>query len=656
LEQHKFMSSKKNQKHKPHEPKLKSETTDITINKKLILKLSMVIALVAFFLYANTLNHQFVLDDYSVIKENQMTKGGTASLKEIFANSYRAGYGNNENNLYRPLTKAMFAIEWQLSPDNAHFHHLINVLMYALVCVLLFIVLLRYTKINVYILFITALIFAAHPIHTEVVANIKSRDEISSMLFILLSLICIHKYLSSNKILMLIGTLGCFFLALLSKESAIVYVALAPLFIYFFTETTLKNNIKVTTSLAVVAILYMMLHMKIIGSIGIKNIPVIDNSLLYTTNVIEQKATAILIMGKYFLLMLFPHPLSSDYSFDTIPIVTSLANIGFLLALAFHIFLLFFALKKIKEKHILSFCILFYLGSMALASNIFMLIGTHLAERLLFFPSVAFCLAVVYFLCKLFKIDFTDASPKFNSLFKINTTLLSIVGVLLILYSIKTYSRNKDWKSDTHLFGRDLETVPNSAHMLFYYANNLANKDSLNAVKNPIEREQRLIKAQKSITKALQLYELFPDAHNVAGRVFYEQKNYDAAFKSYSRAMEMNPGKGMYHNNAGTCLFSTGRFEEAAKAFQKAVDIDKYDVDAECNLGSAYGAMGENYKNQNDIANANKMFAIAIEHFKKATQIDPNYKSAYQFIGITYKNMGDSTNGDIWLQKAARIK
>ena len=651
------MSSKKNSnhKHKPHEPKQQAEKKSFTINKKLVLQLSLVIAVVAFLLYSNTLKHQFVLDDYSVIKENQLTKGGTSSLKDIFSNSYREGYGNNENNLYRPLTKAMFAIEWQLSPDNPHFHHLINVLMYALVCVLLFIVLLRYTKINIYILFITALIFAAHPIHTEVVANIKSRDEISSMLFLLLSLLCIHKYLSSNKILMLAGTLGSFFLALLSKESAIVYVALAPLFIYFFTETTLKNNIKATASLAVVAILYMMLHIKIIGGIGIDNIPVIDNSLLYTTNIIEQKATAIYILGKYFLLMVFPHPLSSDYSFNTIPIV-SMANIGFLLALAFHVFLLYFAIKKIKEKHFLSFCILFYLGSMALASNIFMLIGTHLAERLLFFPSVAFCLVAVYFLFKLFKIDIVDSSSKFTSLFKVNSTLLTIVGVILVLYSIKTYSRNKDWKSDTYLFGHDIETVPNSAHMLFYYANNLANKDSLAAVKNPLEREQRLIKAQKSITKALQLYELFPDAHNVAGRIHYEQKNYDASFKSYSRAMEMNPSKGMYHNNAGTCLFSVGKFEEAAKAFKKATEIDKYDVDAQCNLGSAYGAMGENFKIQKDFDNATKNFNIAIEHFKKATQIDPNYKSAYQFIGITYKNMGDSINGDLWLQKAAKIK
>ena len=650
------MSTKKNNKNKPHELKKKAEINSFTIDNKLVLKLSMVIALFAFLLYSNTLKHQFVLDDYSVIKENQLTKGGTASLKEIFASSYRTGYGNNENNLYRPLTKAMFAIEWQLSPNNPHFHHLINVLMYAFVCVLLFIVLVRYSKIDIYILFIITMLFAAHPIHTEVVANIKSRDEISSMLFLLLSLLSISHFLTNKKKLLLVSSLFCFFLALLSKESAIVYIALAPLFIYFFTETSFKNNLRITGSLAIVGFLYILLHIKIIGSIGIKNIPVIDNSLLYTSDFIQQKATAILIMGKYFLLLLFPHPLSCDYSFNTIPIVSSFANLGFLLALFFHIFLLYFAIKNIKGKHLLSFCILFYLGSMVLASNILMLIGTHLAERLLFFPSIAYCLASVYLVCKLLKIDITEASYKVKSLFNMNGSLLMVIGVVLILFSIKTYSRNKDWKSDTTLFGHDLKTVPNSAHMLFYYANNLANKDSLNAVKNPVEREKRLVTAQKSITKALELYELFPDAHNVAGRIYYEQKNYQAAFKSYSRAMEMNPGKGMYHNNAGTCLFSIGNYEEAAKAFEKAAEIDKFDADARCNLGSAYGAMGEAFKNKNDSENATKMFNLAIDNFKKATVIDPNYKSAYQFIGVTYKNMGDSINGQIFLDKAAKIK
>jgi Tfp pilus assembly protein PilF len=232
---------------------------------------------------------------------------------------------------------------------------------------------------------------------------------------------------------------------------------------------------------------------------------------------------------------------------------------------------------------------------------------------------------------------------------------VAVCALLITIYSVKSYSRNKDWQSDTTLFGKDIQTVPNSAHMLFYHANHMVNKDTL-AAASPQDREYRLKTAQKNIEKALKLYELFPDAHNVAGKIYYEQKNYEAAFNSYSRAMEMNPDKGMYHNNVGTCLFSIGNFPEAAKAFQKAIEINKYDAEARCNLGSAYGAMGESYKAQKDMVNANKMFVKAIESFKAATEVDKNYKSAYQFIGLTYRNLGDEANAQIWLNKAASIK
>jgi tetratricopeptide (TPR) repeat protein len=289
---------------------------------------------------------------------------------------------------------------------------------------------------------------------------------------------------------------------------------------------------------------------------------------------------------------------------------------------------------------------------MGLASNLFIMIGTHMAERLLFLPSVAFCLAAVYGLAKLFRIDLLNFDLHYRYM---NKALFLVAGIVLLLYSGKTWSRNKVWKSDTVLFATDLETVPNSAHMLFYYANNLVNKDSLAAV-SPQEREVRLKVGLEKINKALSLYELFPDAHNVAGRIYYEKKDFERSFKEYDRAMQMNPGKGMYHNNAGTCLFSTGKYEEAAKAFKKAIEIDPYDADAKGNLGSAYGAMGEAFKAKGDMQNANKMFDMAIAAFKEAIKVDPEYESAYRFIGITYNNLGDTVNGNLWLQKAAQHK
>ncbi len=624
-------------------------------DKKMIWRLALIIGIFSFLIYSNTLHHGYVLDDESVIKSNVQTQGGISSLKAIFTSDYRAGFPNANSNLYRPLSKAMFAVEWQLSPNNPTLSHFINILLYAILCSLLFMVLLRLTKLNVYVVFITALLFAAHPIHTEVVANIKSRDEILSMFFILLSMQALLNYVRDKNTRSFIGYLFCFFLALLSKESAMVYIGLVPLILYFFTETETKNNVRITLSAAAIGIFFLVLHYKIIGSVGLSNIPVIDNSLLITKKFFEQKATAILILGKYLLLLIFPHPLSSDYSFDTIPLVTSFANAGFLLALLVHVGLLIYALLKLKEKQILAFCIFFYLISMSIASNIFMLIGTHMAERLLFLPSLAFCLAAVYGLCKILKINTADPNLKWSVFLNNAKSLVGIAAVIVIAYSAKTVIRNKDWAANSTLFAKDLETVPNSAHMLMYSADYLSNTDTLKLF-SPEEQQVRLLKAQKYINKALSIYNLFPDAHYLSGRIWYQFKNYGEALKSYSAAMALNPGLESYHNNVGTCLFALGRYEEASKEFEKAAELNPNDADPPFNMGSACGSMGEAYRSKGDMENANKLFLIAIDNFKKAIRLNPNYKSAYQFLGTTYNNIGDTINGQIYLQKASQIQ
>ena len=630
------------------------KSTETVVDKKLLVRLALIIALFSFLIYSNTLTHGFVLDDTSVVSENRMTQGGISSLKEIISSPYRAGYTNDENNLYRPLSKMMFAVEWQISPNNPHIHHFMNVLLYALECMLLFLLLARITKINVYILFFSVMIFAAHPIHTEVVANIKSRDEILTMLFVLLSLHFAVNYTKSSKALSLFGFLLCFFLALLSKESAIVFVAIVPLVLNFFTSAGRKQIMFLTGAGAALSVLYLTIHYSIIGAIGLSNIPAIDNSLLITTDIFEQKLTAVYILGKYLLLLIFPHPLSSDYSFNTIPIVTSVANIGFLLSLAVHLALLFFALKKLKEKHILSFCILFYFISMSIASNIFITIGTHMAERLLFLPSIAFCIALGYGISRISKLDYTAAAAKFPAFLKTARPFVFASAAVLILFSMKTFARNKDWRSNPALFVKDVETVPNSAHMLMYYTDFMSNKDTLATLSEP-ERQARLQKAQKSIKKALSIYELFPDAHYLSGRIWYEYKNYDSSYASFHRAMSLNPGKALYHNNTGTSLFSLGRYPEALTEFEKAESLDKNDADHPFNAGSAYGAMGEAYRSKNDMQHATEMFNHAIVKFKRAIELNPNYKSAYRFTGITYMSLGDSINGKQYLQKAEQV-
>src|SRR6185312_7631254 len=105
---------------------------------------------------------------------------------------------------------------------NMHVRHFFNVMWYMLsVVVLLYF--LRYIifRNNPIMALVAAVIFTAHPIHTEVVANVKSRDEIMSLLFMCLTFIFAFKYEDDKKNPgHLVAALASYLLAFLSKEYA----------------------------------------------------------------------------------------------------------------------------------------------------------------------------------------------------------------------------------------------------------------------------------------------------------------------------------------------------------------------------------------------------------------------------------------------------
>ncbi|MEM9023143.1 MAG: hypothetical protein AAGB22_05350, partial [Bacteroidota bacterium] len=130
--------------------------------------LAGLVALLGFVLYANTLGHGYVLDDFSVIKDNKIVQQGSDALGTIFSTSYREGYWSKPGSLYRPLTLSMFALEWELAPDNPALSHWINVLLYAVDGGLLFLLLARWSPPGRVIFpLIISLLFIAHPLHTE---------------------------------------------------------------------------------------------------------------------------------------------------------------------------------------------------------------------------------------------------------------------------------------------------------------------------------------------------------------------------------------------------------------------------------------------------------------------------------------------------------
>ena len=176
---------------------------------------ALVIGFLAFVLYANTLSHSYALDDFSVIKDNYVTQQGIQGIPTIMKTSYRYGYWNSNGTLYRPVSLITFALEWQIAPDSPGLSHFVNILLYALSGMLLFFTLSKILKkYNILLPFLATVFFIAHPIHTEVVANIKSRDEILAFFFCVGALYYLWDYLKTNNVKHIVLAIGAYVLAM----------------------------------------------------------------------------------------------------------------------------------------------------------------------------------------------------------------------------------------------------------------------------------------------------------------------------------------------------------------------------------------------------------------------------------------------------------
>lgn len=176
--------------------------------------------LLAVLLYINTLGFNYNLDDGVVITGNKFTQQGFSGIKTLLSHDLYFAYAGEQQNFeggrYRPLTLVIFAIEYQFFGLTPFIGHLVNVITYAFTCVFIFYLLqklMRNIKNNTLfsIPFIAMILFVAHPLHTEVVANIKSLDELLSLLLSMVTLYFSIQYVETKKNIFLLYIIPVFF-------------------------------------------------------------------------------------------------------------------------------------------------------------------------------------------------------------------------------------------------------------------------------------------------------------------------------------------------------------------------------------------------------------------------------------------------------------
>ena len=469
---------------------------------------SLILLVFVFGIYHSAIKYGYVLDDLIAIEENSFTKKGFSGIIDHLTSESMTGYFGEQKNLlpgnrYRPLSLVSFSLEYgfagKLNPSVSHF---INILLYGLTCILIFLTF-RFIFFTSFVkekignsqvellAFLIAIIFTVHPLHVEAVANIKGRDEIMCLLFSILSLYYFYKHgLAKNNKDLIIGSV-VFFLALLSKENAITFFLVIPLTLIFFLQ---KNQTKVWIYLTLTTVIYLGWRFAVSGvpSMSMQATDLMNNPFL-EMRADQKLATIIYTLGYYIKLFILPHPLTHDYY----PYAIGKMNFSdwqVILSIVLYASIAYFGFQLWKKRNLAGYAIIYYLITLSIVSNIVINLGTFMNDRFVFMPSLGFCIVLamgVLWLADLLK----SKKP----------LLISglIAGAIILPYSVKSYLRVPAWKNDLSLNRAAFPASNNSARANTFMGTALYK--SAEAEKDSKQKLKLLMEAYPYVKKAISI-------------------------------------------------------------------------------------------------------------------------------------------------------
>jgi len=588
--------------------------------------LCIVLGIISFALYANTLMNGYVMDDVMVLRDNTMVTQGMKAIPELLTTPHMRGYLVIPNDLYRPLSLVMLAAEYQFfGPTGLAGYHLFNVLIFVgcVIMFLLFLVKLFDGK-KTAIAFIGALIFAVHPIHTEVVANIKSCDELLCFFFGFMSLNLFANYMKSGKMMQLVLATFTLFLSYISKETVIAFVAIIPLIFFFYINEDKKRAVYITGGMAVATVLFLAIRTHVLSEYNANQpsaaVEFIDNALANVPAPFSVVATKIVVLGLYLKLLFIPHPLLCTYSFNSIHFA-DLADWRVWLSVLAYGGMLYVAVTRFmkNKKDLWAFSIIFYLATLFLFSNLPFLMGAELAERFEFFASVGFCIAAALAVEQwLIKDDAT------NIMSLKSTKVLAVLVPVSLIFGGLTVARNFDWKDNITLYKADVANSPEDCRLYHNVGSSLA-EDVYPTIKDTVKQKELDMESISYLRKGLAIFPDYADIHVELGRVFDREHMQDSAEYHDVLALKLNPINFTATNNLGSLYLNRGKYVQAVGMFKKALELNPNFKFPYINLARTYVAL--------------KQYDSALMNYRAMMTFEPNSTEGVQGIGVAYFQM-----------------
>jgi Tfp pilus assembly protein PilF len=468
------------------------------------LSIALLLAVVVL-VYGNSLLNQFTLDDgYYIIENPHVTN---PSIQGMFA-------PQTYTKVFRPVTFATLALNWKLNPGQPFGFHLFNLILHAAVTLLLYLLLQTifsglpgrdpWTQADLSLerntfVFAAAALFAVHPIHTEAVSSIVGRSELLAAGFLFAAWILHIRDLPLPAAI-------CFLLALLSKESAAVFLPLILIVDYVRNEWKPRVHYFL---FAGVTLAYLGLLWKVHGDyLGERIVTTRLDNPLAAIPTGWRILNALRVAWKYAALHIYPATLSCDYSFDQIRVyfdwghtwAAAFGSMGVAGAWLWAVW---------KRRIVVALAGSIYLVGFATTANILVPIRTIMGERLAYLPSAGFCLLAA--------LSWSWLKQRQRM-----AAWVVLTGVVTVL-GIRTIARNRNWKDNFTLFSADVRSVPESARI-----------------------------------------------HAELGGVYMEKKELEMAAAEFQKALRIDPDNGDALSNYGLLESWNGNYQHAGKMLERA--------------------------------------------------------------------------------------
>nr|XP_006817999.1 PREDICTED: transmembrane and TPR repeat-containing protein 1-like [Saccoglossus kowalevskii] len=589
-----------------------------------LLLYTTVITIMCIVCYYNSLEGDFVHDDIMAIRDNEDIRPGSP-IRDVFLNDFwgKRMSDNTSHKSYRPLCVLTFRMNYYLSGLDPYSYHIVNVVLHTLVSVLFLHLCHTIVFLDIKPAFVAALLFATHPVHTEAVTGIVGRADVLACLLFILSFLTFLRILNSKSI-----DSTC-----LPLVKRIIVILIMVLILMVFRIWMLNGQLPAFSDQ--------------------------DNPASFAPHLSTRFLTYSYLIVFNGLLLLSPITLCYDWQMGSIPLVESITDPRNLATFCFFIVMAILAIhclqcfvkEKLNHLRIILIGLSFLVIPFIPASNLFIRVGFVVAERILYIPSLGFCVLVAHGLNSVCK-----SSNK-----NMSSAVTALVIAVALFFTWRTIIRNPVWHSREALFKSGVHTLPHNAKAHYNYANLLKDTD-------------RHVEAIQHYRKTLELYPSHASAHNNLGTMLKDDKEcefhftqaiainpmhvrahfnlanqlgkipdrQDEAIRLLLRAIEIKDDYAEAYTSLAGILMDRGQYDDAEKLYKKVIELTPND--------------GNVYNNYGALLVKRDLREEALAEYHRCLSVNPNHTVAMVNIARLQRKMGNTRDAELMFKRALAVK